>query len=89
MLTNFNGRTETFPLGEEVNIGRHDSNDIQLNVPTVTGKHAIIRTEDKILTIIDLGSTNGTYVNGEKVKQKVLKSGDKIKLGEVELVLKT
>lgn len=89
LLTNFNGRTETFPLGEEVNIGRHDSNDIQLNVPTVTGKHAIIRTEDKILTIIDLGSTNGTYVNGEKVKQKVLKSGDKIKLGEVELVLKT
>ena len=89
LLTNFNGRTETFPLGEEVNIGRHESNDIQLNAPTVTGKHAIIRTEDKTLTIIDLGSTNGTFVNGEKVKQKVLKSGDKIKLGEVELVLKT
>lgn len=89
LLTNFNGRTETFPLGEEVNIGRHDSNDIQLNAPTVTGKHAIIRTEDKIMTIIDLGSTNGTFVNGEKVKQKVLKSGDKIKLGEVELVLKS
>lgn len=89
LLSNFNGRTETFILGgDEVSIGRHESNDIRLNIPTVTGKHAIILIDNHVLTLIDLGSTNGTYVNGEKIKKRVLKSGDKIKLGDAELVLK-
>lgn len=46
-------------------IGRADDNDIVLNNPTVSSKHALIRVEDGNVSVTDLGSTNRTYVAGE------------------------
>ena len=47
----------------------------------VSRKHAKITTDDHVVTIQDLGSTNGTFVNGEKVRKADLKDGDRILIG--------
>jgi pSer/pThr/pTyr-binding forkhead associated (FHA) protein len=89
LLVSLNGRTSSYPITKpETLLGRSESNDIPLAEQTVTGKHAVIRLENKTLTIEDLGSTNGTFVNGERIRSQVIKHGDRIKLGQVELTLK-
>lgn len=72
-----------FPLKEEkqIVIGRSSELDMVLVEDMVSRKHAKISvTGDKIM-IEDLGSTNGTFVNGEKVKTSRLKEGDRILIG--------
>jgi pSer/pThr/pTyr-binding forkhead associated (FHA) protein len=75
-----------FPLDKErISIGRKPDNDIQIDNLAVSGKHALIITilDDSFLE--DLGSTNGTYVNGKLVKKHALRNGDVIGLGKHEL----
>jgi hypothetical protein len=89
LLVSLNGRTNSYPITKpETFLGRSESNDVPLAEQTVTGKHAVIRLENKTLTIEDLGSTNGTFVNGERIRSQLIKHGDRIKLGQVELTLK-
>lgn len=89
VLVSIEGRTATYPLNQpEITIGRQESNDICLAEQTVTGKHAVIHIKGKEISISDLGSTNGTFVNGERIRNKQLQHGDKIRLGKVELTLK-
>ena len=89
VLVSLNGRTNTYPLVlAETKIGRLESNDIVINEQTVTKNHAVIFLEKGKIEIKDLGSTNGTFVNGERIRKAELKHGDKIKLGLVELTLK-
>jgi pSer/pThr/pTyr-binding forkhead associated (FHA) protein len=67
-----------------VNIGRNAGNDIVLSDPFVSGKHAcIVQNDDGSYFISDLGSRNGTFVNGFKITQSVLNYNDIVKLGEV------
>ena len=70
---------------ERVTIGRKPDNDIPIDNLAVSGKHALIITilDDSFLE--DLGSTNGTYVNGKLVKKHALKNGDVIAIGKHEL----
>src|SRR3990172_13282366 len=70
---------------ERLTIGRKPDNDIQIDNLAVSGKHALIITilDDSFLK--DLGSTNGTYVNGKLVKKHALKNGDVIAIGKHEL----
>ncbi len=63
-------------------IGRMESNDICLPHGTVSKEHATIVLEDGHWVVCDIGSTNGTYVNGERVKQCVLKHQDIVHFGE-------
>ncbi len=73
---------------EETTIGREQGNDIIIPNPTVSRFHAkIIRSEDRYF-IEDLGSANGTLVNGIKVVKELLHDGDIIQLGDVVLVFK-
>lgn len=73
---------------DETTIGREQENDIIIPNPTVSRFHAkIIRTEDKYY-IEDLGSANGTLVNGIRVNKELLHDGDIIQLGDVVLVFK-
>lgn len=68
-------------------VGREGS-DILLNHPTVSRKHAIITYTDGKCIIEDVGSTNGTIVQGEKVTQPMeLHDGDEIRIGSVVLTL--
>lgn len=70
---------------ERLTIGRKPDNDIQIDNLAVSGKHALVITilDDSFLE--DLGSTNGSYVNGKLVKKHALKDGDVIAIGKHEL----
>jgi pSer/pThr/pTyr-binding forkhead associated (FHA) protein len=70
-------------------LGRDDSNDAVFNVGYVSRKHAIIAWREDGFTIQDLGSTNGTEVNGQRVVQPVtLKDGDTILMDQLALTFR-
>jgi pSer/pThr/pTyr-binding forkhead associated (FHA) protein len=72
-----------FPLrpNREIIIGRSSDLDMVLVEDMVSRKHAKISTDDHTVSIQDLGSTNGTFVNGEKIRAIRLKEGDRILVG--------
>src|SRR5499427_558689 len=72
-----------FPLRmeREIIVGRSSELDMVLVEDMVSRKHAKISTAGGQITIQDLGSTNGTFVNGEKIKKVRLKEGDRILIG--------
>ncbi|MBN1492851.1 MAG: FHA domain-containing protein [Candidatus Omnitrophica bacterium] len=69
----------------EVSIGRDGSNNIVVPDQQVSRTHARISWTSDGYMIEDLGSTNGTFVNNDKVAHKVLKFGDEIRLGKISL----
>ncbi|MCH8846302.1 MAG: FHA domain-containing protein [Proteobacteria bacterium] len=87
LVLSMNGAIQgEFELDQErLTIGRKPENDIQIDNLAVSGKHSMIITilDDSFLE--DLGSTNGTYVNGKLVKKHALKDGDVIAIGKHEL----
>jgi len=70
---------------ETMTIGRKPGNDIPIDNLSISGRHAQVITilEDSFLE--DLGSTNGTYVNGKLVKKHALENGDIITLGKFQI----
>lgn len=70
---------------ERLTIGRKADNDIPIDNLAVSGKHALVITilDDSFLE--DLGSTNGSYVNGKLIKKHALKDGDVIAIGKHEM----
>jgi pSer/pThr/pTyr-binding forkhead associated (FHA) protein len=72
-----------FPLRphREIVIGRSSELDMVLVEDMVSRKHAKITTDQNAVSIQDLGSTNGTFVNGEKIRKVELKDGDRILIG--------
>ncbi len=70
---------------ERTTIGRKPHNDVQIDNLAVSGEHAVIVTilEDSFLE--DLGSTNGTVVNGQPIKKHFLQNNDVIELGKYKL----
>jgi pSer/pThr/pTyr-binding forkhead associated (FHA) protein len=87
ITTSSTGEKKEYLLtSETMTIGRKPSNDIPIDNLSVSGKHAQVITilEDSFLE--DLGSTNGTYVNGKLVKKHALEDGDNITLGKYQIV---
>ena len=74
-----------FPLDEKrVRIGRNVTNEVCIDSPEVSGEHALIERDDKgAFTIVDLDSTNHTFVNEKPVQQRVLAHNDVIRIGWV------
>lgn len=72
---------------DSMTIGRKSSNDIHIDSMAVSGKHARIVKIGESFFIEDIGSTNGTYVNAEKISQAALKDGDVVTLGTFTLKL--
>ncbi|HXV62567.1 MAG TPA: FHA domain-containing protein [Vicinamibacteria bacterium] len=68
-----------------VAIGRHQSNDLQFDSRNVSNYHAEIVSEPDGLVLRDLGSTNGTYVNENRIRQVRLAHGDRIRIGRHEI----
>ncbi len=70
-----------------VNIGRADFNDVVINDPSVSTTHAKLQRRDDVWVLSDLGSTNGTFVEGERLSGEVaLGPGATIKFGEVAVL---
>jgi len=67
-------------------IGRADDTDLTLSSHDVSRHHARIRGDGGRYTLEDLKSTNGTYVNGQKVERHRLNSGDEISIGEYSIL---
>jgi pSer/pThr/pTyr-binding forkhead associated (FHA) protein len=70
---------------ERTTIGRKPHNDIQIDNLAVSGEHAVIVTILQDSFLEDLGSTNGTVVNGQSVKKHFLQNNDVIELGKYKL----
>ena len=86
LLVSAGAFNQSFSLNKpKIFIGRAEENDVMIPVQTVSGQHATITIENGSFYLTDLGSTNGTFVNGSRVSKTILKSGDMIKLGAANL----
>lgn len=75
-----------YELGETwATIGRADGNTFQIVEASVSGRHCEVRVKDDKLTVRDLLSTNGTFIAGQKISEGVVKPGQTLRLGDVEL----
>lgn len=70
---------------EKTTLGRRPYNDIVIDNLAVSGEHASIHMVGGVVSIEDLNSTNGTYVNGKPIKKQVLQSGDTIDIGKYKI----
>ncbi len=72
-----------FPLQEPIlNIGAAEKNEIILSDPTVSSRHLKLVRQGETTTVFDLGSTNGTWVNGVKIREAEVEPGFQLKLGQ-------
>jgi pSer/pThr/pTyr-binding forkhead associated (FHA) protein len=74
-----------FPFYQKLTIGRHSSNDVILADRMVSKRHAAVGRVKGRIVVKDLGSRNGTFVNGERVEKSMLASGDRLKVGSAVL----
>jgi adenylate cyclase len=83
------GRSE-YNLADHNVIGRHPKNRIKLIEPGVSKVHCLISAEEPgIFSIRDLGSRNGTFLNGQRIKEKMtLADGDEIQMGSTRCLFK-
>lgn len=69
--------------------GRESSNDFQISHPSISSNHCEIILEKDSVRIRDLGSTNGTFINGARINDAVLKPGQSFYLGSIELAIES
>lgn len=74
-------------IDERATVGRHEDSDIFLVDPSVSRNHAEIRIEGNAVVLDDLGSTNGTFVNGERIESRRMAVGDEITFGNTQMRL--
>ncbi len=83
------GGQRTFELSAPLTIlGRGTDCDLRLVDPGVSRHHAELRVEDGEVVLVDLGSTNGTFVNGQPVRRVLLIDGTQVTLGRTTLVFR-
>ncbi|MFC3195578.1 FHA domain-containing protein [Marinicella sediminis] len=80
---------KTYPLRGSTIMGRHSECHICVNADGISRKHVQIDVEPDGLTVKDLGSSNGTFVNGKKVESGELKVGDELKIDNIRFLVQT
>lgn len=82
------GDRRSFSLARDLTVvGRREDCDLRIPVGDVSRKHCRFIREADTLRVEDLGSSNGTFVNGERVQESVVRAGDYIQIGPVQFVL--
>jgi hypothetical protein len=71
--------------GGKITLGRSADNDIQINDATISSRHCEVDISDIAISVKDLGSRNGSFVNGERIQKATLQSGQLLRLGQVEM----
>jgi pSer/pThr/pTyr-binding forkhead associated (FHA) protein len=72
---------------ERTTIGRVEDNTFQILEPSISSHHCEILLKGTDVVVKDLNSTNGTFINGERVSEAALKPGQTLRLGQIELKL--
>jgi len=70
----------------ETSVGRHADADIFLDDVTVSRRHVTLRQTDHGIVLHDNGSLNGSYVNGDRVEERHLATGDEVQIGRFKLM---
>jgi len=74
-----------YPIAKPLILGRLETNDVPIKDGKASREHAKVYPQGQDFAIVDLNSSNGTFVNGQKVTKRVLRSGDEISIGMVTL----
>ena len=82
------GRTHELKV-DKTTIGRVEDNTFPITEPSVSSHHCEILLRGSDVVVKDLNSTNGTFINGEKICESVLKPGQILRLGQIEMRLET
>ena len=80
------GRTHELTV-DRTTIGRVEDNTFQITDPSVSSHHCEVLLRGSEVVIRDLNSTNGSYINDAQITESVLKPGQKLRLGQIELKL--
>ena len=83
-----NGRAHELNV-DRTTVGRVEDNMFQIAEPSVSSHHCEVLLRGSDVVIKDLNSTNGTFINGEQITESVLKPGQTLRLGQIELKLDT
>jgi pSer/pThr/pTyr-binding forkhead associated (FHA) protein len=79
--------TFRMPAGAIKTVGRAPRADFVVDAALVSRLHCRLTANDGGVDVVDLDSTNGTYINDERVKTGCIKSGDRLRVGRVEFKL--
>ena len=82
------GRTHELKV-DKTTIGRVEDNTFQIAEPSVSSHHCEVLLRGSEVVVKDLDSTNGTFINGEKVTESPLRPGQILRLGQIEMRLET
>jgi len=86
IMKTISGETRLISLAPDENtIGRGPQNSIAVDSPQASRVHAVVTVEPAFVTITDLGSRNGTFVNGDRIQSQMLVHDDVIGLGDYEI----
>jgi hypothetical protein len=88
LVTIGDGQPLLLRLGAINFMGRTEDNQIQINRPGVSRRHAVVQLTPTGFVVKDLGSQNGTFLNGERVAEKGLADGDRIVIGDAQIVFR-
>ena len=82
------GRTHELKV-DKTTIGRVEDNTFEIAEASVSSHHCEVLLRGSDVLVRDLNSTNGTFINGQKISESVLKPGQVLRLGQVEMRLET
>jgi pSer/pThr/pTyr-binding forkhead associated (FHA) protein len=78
---------KTFPVPGQISIGRAPECDISIPTEEISRRHAQVKPTPDGLLVEDLGSSNGTFINGQSVQSGILKPGDELRLDAIRFLL--
>src|ERR1700690_2942260 len=74
---------------DKTTVGRVEDNIFPIAEPSVSSHHCEVLLRGSEVVVRDFNSTNGTFINGEKIAERVIKPGQILRLGQIELRLET
>ncbi len=88
LITKTDGRKKSIPLTKKTTtLGRDADCDLRIPIDSCSRKHCQFTLQDNSLRIKDLGSSNGTFVNNQRINETRLNDGDKLTIGPVVLTV--
>ena len=88
VLLKKDGSTKDFPMPNSVMvIGRRECCDLCIPLMVVSKRHCQVSIEQDNLNIRDIGSSNGTFINGRRIEESALNPGDRIQIGPVSFAV--